>query len=137
MAEGIARARYGDRATFSGAGTIAVRGSVPTTPATTASDEIGVDIRDLRATQLNKSFSPLPDHIYVMTNRHRERVISAFPGFADRVELLDPNGDVPDPYGYDIDVYRAARDQIAAAIDARAKEWTDAAPPPSDAALGG
>lgn len=123
MAEGIARARYGDLATFSGAGTVAVRGSAPTSPATTAAAEVGVDITELRATQLNKSFSPIPDHIYVMTNRHRDRVISAFPGLADRVELLDRNGEIPDPYGYDIDVYRAARDQIAAAIDERAKEW--------------
>lgn len=123
MAEGIARARHGDLATFSGAGTVAVRGSAPTTPATTAAEEIGVDIAALRATQLSKAFSPIPDHIYVMTSRHRDRVISAFPGLADRVELLDPNGEIPDPYGYDLDVYRAARDQIAVAIDERAREW--------------
>lgn len=123
MAEGIARAGHGDKATFSSAGTIAVRGSAPTTPATTAAAELEVDITELRATQLNKSFAPIPDHIYVMTNRHRDRVISAFPGLADRVELLDPNGEVPDPYGYDLDVYRSARDQIAAAIDYRARDW--------------
>lgn len=124
MAEGIARARHGDKATFSSAGTIAVRGSAPTPAAASAAAELGVDISDLRALQLSKSFSPIPDHIYVMTNRHRDRVIAAVPGLADRVELLDPNGEVADPYGYDLDVYRAARDQITAAIDQRSKEWS-------------
>lgn len=102
---------------------MAVRGAAPTTPATAAANEIGVDISGLEATQLNKSFHPIPDHIYVMTSRHRVRVIAAFPGMADRVELLDRRGEVADPYGHDLEVYRAARDQIAAAIDARAQEW--------------
>ncbi len=126
MAEGIARSRHGDRATFSSAGTIAIRGSAPTPTAATAAAELGVKIADLRGLQLSRAFTPIPDHIYVMTRRHRDRVVAAFPGLAERVELLDPQGEVADPYGYDLDVYRAARDQIAAAIDERSKEWEPA-----------
>lgn len=123
MAEGIARERYGDIATFASAGTIAMRGSPPTDHAVTATAEVGADIRDLRGSSLSLSTDPLPDKIYVMTARHVADVERALPGLADRVELLDADGDIADPYGFDADFYRATRDQIAAAIDQRASEW--------------
>ena len=123
MAEGIARDRYPELATYASAGTMAVRGSAPTTSAASATGEFGIDIGNLRASALSKAFTPLPDHIYVMTERHRARVAADFPGLADRVELLDPGGEIADPYGLDEEFYRRTRDQIAAAIDLRAEEW--------------
>jgi len=123
MAEGIARSRYADLATFSSAGTAALHRSGPTSPATKAAAEIGADISGLRATSLRRGADPVPDHIYVMTERHRSRVIATHPALAERVELLDPEGDIADPYGLDIDFYRATRDRIAAAIDRRAPDW--------------
>ena len=123
MAEGIARERFPDLATYSSAGTVAVRGATPTTNAVSAAAEIGVDISELRAGPLRKGSDPLPDHIYVMTYHHLDRVVAAFPGLAERVQLLDPEGEVADPYGYDIEVYRATRDQIVAAIETRTREW--------------
>jgi len=125
MAEGIARERFPDLATYSSAGMVAVRGATPTSSAVAAAAEIGIDISDLRAAPVRKGSNPLPDHIYVMTAGHLERVVAAFPGLAERVELLDPEGEVPDPYGYDLDSYRAARDQIERAIEARSREWTN------------
>jgi protein-tyrosine-phosphatase len=124
MAEGIARDRFPDLATYSSAGTVAVRGSTPTTSAVSAAAEIGVDISELRAGSLRKGSDPLPDQIYVMTHHHLDRVVTTLPGLAERVQLLDPQGEIADPYGYDIDVYRATRDQIIAAIEARAPDWT-------------
>lgn len=123
MAEGIARYRYSSLATFSSAGTMAIRGSAPTAAAQEAAAELGVDISGLRGSALSQSTDPLPDHIYVMTERHRARVAAALPGLAERVELLDSDAEVADPYGMDIETYRAARDQIAEAIDGRAAEW--------------
>ena len=58
-----------------------------------------------------------------MTGRQRSRIAAQYPELADRVALLDPAGDIPDPYGHGIDVYRRVRDQIAAAIEARSQEW--------------
>ena len=123
MTEGIARERFPDLATYSSAGTVIVRGANPTSSAIAAAAEIGIDISQLRAGPLRKGSDPLPDHIYVMTDQHLNRVVAAFPGLAERVELLDPQGEIADPYGYDIAVYRATRDQIVAAIEARAREW--------------
>jgi protein-tyrosine-phosphatase len=123
MAEGIARARYPDLATYDSAGTMAVRGSAPTSLATSAAGELGIDIGSLRAGSLHNAFTPIPDRIYVMTERHRTKVVADHPGLADRVELLDAAGDIADPYGRDIAFYRYTRDKISAAIDLRAQEW--------------
>ena len=123
MAEGIARDRFPDLATYASAGTVAVRGAPPTASATAVTAEIGIDISALRAGALRKGSDPLPDHIYVMTTGHLDRVVAAFPGLAERVELIDPEGEVADPYGYDVDFYRATRDRIVAAIEARSREW--------------
>ena len=43
---------------------------------------------------------------------------------AERVELLRPDGgDIADPFGGDLEVYRTAREEIAASVRARATEW--------------
>lgn len=123
MAEGIARQRYPELATYASAGTMAVRGATPTDSANIAASEIGADIADLHGLALTRATDPLPDRIYVMTNRHLAKVRSALPGLADRVELLDPDREIGDPYGSDIDVYRRTRDQLANAIERRAAEW--------------
>lgn len=123
MAEGIARAGFPGLATYASAGTAAIRGSTPTAAATAAAAEIGIDISALRAASLRKGTDPLPDRIYVMTTGHLERVVAAFPELAERVELLDPDGEIADPYGHGIGVYRATRDQIVRAVEERAREW--------------
>ena len=123
MAEGIARDRFADLATYASAGTVAIRGATPTPNAVAAAGEIGIDISALRAGALRRGSDPLPDHIYVMTTTHLDRVVAAFPGLAERVELLDPEGEVSDPYGYDMEVYRATRDQIVRALEARSRDW--------------
>ena len=123
MAEGIARELFPELATYSSAGTMAVRGAPPTASAGAVTAEIGIDISALRAGALRKGSDPLPDHIYVMTTGHLDRVVAAFPGLAERVELLDPEGEIADPYGSDVDFYRTTRDQIIAAIEARSEEW--------------
>lgn len=123
MAEGIARARFGEQATYSSAGTMAMRGSAPTDAAVIAAGELDADISSLRATSLARATDPMPDKIYVMTAHHLAQVRDLLPGLAERVELLDPAGDIADPYGLDVAFYRGTRDQIAAAIDRRAAEW--------------
>lgn len=129
MAEGIARARYPDFASYTSAGTYAMRGSTPSENAVAAAAELGADISRLRGRSLRKASKPLPDRIFVMTERHRDRVVAMYPGLADRVALLDVRGDIADPYGLDLEFYRQTRDRIAAAIDARFAELQGAATP--------
>lgn len=127
MAEGIARDRYPELATYASAGTMAIRRSAPTGPAMDVTHEIGIDISSLRGASLSETLDPVPDIIYVMTEHHLIRVTSNHPELADRVELLDPDGEIADPYGSDTGVYRAARRQIETAIESRAVDWAEQA----------
>jgi protein-tyrosine-phosphatase len=52
------------------------------------------------------------------------------PESAEKIRLLDPQGDVPDPMGAGIDAYRYAAAQIAVRVEALAKELI---PPPGKA----
>ncbi|MFT7679785.1 MAG: L-threonylcarbamoyladenylate synthase [Planctomycetota bacterium] len=65
------------------------------------------------------------DVLYCMTSSHRAMLLSVLPpALGERVHLLDPSGrDVPDPYGGDLDIYRATRDSIESFIQARLDEW--------------
>lgn len=61
--------------------------------------------------------------IYTMTNSHRQAVLRIDPDVANRVALLDPNGDIADPIGGDSEVYERCAQQIAAAVARRVEEF--------------
>ncbi len=128
LAEGIARHHHADLATYSSAGTRAIRDSPPTRPAIAVAREEGVDITGLRGTALDAAVAVTADRVYVMTERHHAHILRAYPELTERVQLLDPRGDIADPYGADIEVYRRVRDQIREAVAARAREWSQVAP---------
>lgn len=120
MAEAMATARCKGDVMFESAGVNAVAGSPATPTAVEALREIGVDMAGHRARQLGGGLAEMMDVIYVMTADHRAGVLEIAPGMRDRVVMLRPDGtDIEDPFGCDIDVYRQARDEIAAAIEAR------------------
>lgn len=120
MAEAIAAERCGGDMEFESAGVRAVTGAPATPTATRALSEIGVELADHRARQLDRDLAEAVDLIYVMTADHRAAVLEIVPGIEDRVLLLRPDGaDIEDPFGGSIEVYREARDDIVAAIEAR------------------
>ena len=62
--------------------------------------------------------------IYCLSDSHRRALIAQAPEAEDRIELLRPDGgDIADPYGGDLEVYQQARDEISAAVQARAGDW--------------
>jgi len=66
-----------------------------------------------------------PDRIYVMTQLQQRSVAAAYPGYRDRVVMLDPAGvDIEDPYGEEIATYTRVCSIIEAAVAARAVEWS-------------
>ncbi|MFH2071273.1 MAG: low molecular weight phosphatase family protein [Actinomycetota bacterium] len=125
MAEVLARARFeGEGVVFESAGVRAVRGAPATPTAAAACREVGVSLRGHRARQLDRDLAESAARIYVMTEDHRSAVLRIAPGIEDRVALLRPDGaDIADPYGAAIEVYRAARDEITAALGGRAGEF--------------
>jgi len=123
MAEAIAAERCGSDTAFESAGVRAVVGAPVTPTAATALREIGVALAGHRARQLDRGMAEAADRIYVMTAGHRAAVLEIAPGMKDRVLLLRPDGgDIDDPFGCTLDVYRASRDEILAAIEARGED---------------
>lgn len=118
MAEALAAAVGPPGVEFRSAGVAAVEGASPSAAAVRTCAEIGVDLSGQRARTLDRAEAEGADRVYVMTRAHREAVLQIAPE-AD-VELLHPLGeDIEDPFGLSDDVYRAVRDRIVAALEAR------------------
>lgn len=85
---------------------------------------VGIDIGSHTTRDLVSVMQSEPDAVYVMTLAHREHVRHAYPDLADRVSLLDPDGDdIPDPYGGDRTSYEIVRELISSAVSRRAPDW--------------
>jgi arsenate reductase len=125
MAEVLARAGSEERtADFVSCGTDTHGADPATGNAVRVMAEIGIDISAHSSRTLADVFKEAPDLVYVMTAGQARRVREIYPGFADRIRLLDPNGDdIVDPHGGDIEGYRRTRDLIVPAVARRAAEW--------------
>ena len=126
MAEAVARTRLAERGVqFESAGLYALSGTPASDHAATAVAEMGSDASDHEARPITREMAEGADNIYVMTRAHREALLHMGADLEDKVELLDPAGaDIPDPFGQDLEVYRAVRDRIVNAIESRAADWT-------------
>jgi protein-tyrosine-phosphatase len=121
MAAAVAAHRWGSASVrFESAGVLAVEGAPATQSALVACEEVGADLSDHRARQFDTELAADVGRILVMTEGHRRRVLEIAPEAAGKVEMLHPGGaDVEDPYGLPLEVYRATRDEITAALEAR------------------
>ena len=116
MAEGIARARYGDMGLdFASAGTWGGSGDPATPEAVVAAARAGANISGHRSQPLEPGLASTADRVYGMTADH----VAAWPG----AELLDPDGDIEDPYGRSAAFYVETCERIEQALEARAVEW--------------
>jgi len=131
MAEALARKILAERPEgkgrleFSSAGVAALTGNRASLEAVEALAGMGVDLRDHRATLLTPGIISEADLILTMTRAHREHILEIFPSAAGKVftlaEYAGAAGDVPDPIGQPVEVYRSCaerlKDLIARAID--------------------
>ena len=87
-----------------------------------AMSELGADLDPHRSRRLTAELVDQAYIIVAMTRIHKEAIISAFPVAADKVYLLKSfgppgsGGDIADPIGGSIDVYRQTRDEIEQAL---------------------
>lgn len=128
MAEGLARAELATRLgcreaqlpqhglRIGSAGTSAIGGVPATDAAVAAAGRLGADISGHRDRRLTTELIRATDLIFCMTKQHATQVIDAAPDAADRVQLLDEAGDVPDPIGAQTEVYRQTAERIRAAV---------------------
>jgi protein-tyrosine-phosphatase len=70
--------------------------------------ELGASLRGIRAAQIDDAALTRADIVWVMEETHREEILKQYPGYADKISLLDHGElDVPDPYfGSKADVRR-------------------------------
>jgi protein-tyrosine-phosphatase len=98
-------------------------GAWPGSPATDAARQVareyGVSLDEHKARHVRDVDEPVA-HVYVMTRQQLERLLELRPEWSDRVELLTEaageTGDIPDPLGASIEVYRGLAERLAALL---------------------
>ncbi len=86
-----------------------------------AMKEYGMDITDHVAKPLTEALLEKADLLLTMTSGHRALLCALFPGACDKTytlaEYAGAANDVEDPFGGDMDTYRAAAAQISQYIE--------------------
>lgn len=109
---------------FCSAGTGTMDGVPASDGSMAAAAEVGIDLSEHASTSLDEELAHKATRIHCLSHSHLLSVLDLDKTLEDRVSLLRPDGkDIADPYGSNLLAYRAARDQITAAIEARVKEW--------------
>jgi len=109
--------------TVSSAGLEAYCGESASPQAVQIMQERGLDIRNHVSRPLTERFVLEADCVFAMTQAIRDAIIAQWPGAANRVFLLHPDGkDIRDPFGGTIETYRVSADMIEEAILRRLDE---------------
>jgi protein-tyrosine phosphatase len=104
------------------AGTSAANGEPATSDAVAVMRQQGIDIRPHRSQMLSSELINMSDQIICMTDSHAEAVRAIMPAAASKVELLDPEGGIADPFGAGMDVYQACASRMRDLLAAKLKE---------------
>jgi protein-tyrosine phosphatase len=104
------------------AGTYAMPGMRATPQAVDAVREHGADLSRHRSRPLTVELIHQADVIYTMGAGHAQAVRSLVPSASDKVHTLDPDGDIEDPIGSDLAVYKSLAGQLTALIEKRLDE---------------
>ncbi|MDE2141313.1 MAG: low molecular weight protein arginine phosphatase [Elusimicrobia bacterium] len=125
MAEKIAQRLAGEAGlplTAESAGVAAEVGEGMTDEAIRALGKLGIDDKNHVARQLNEAMLESADDVYVMTRSHRSTILSRFPKYAEKIQiLLEAAGlgghDIADPWGHNDAVYSECADLIKESLD--------------------
>lgn len=99
------------------AGTFAFPGSKATRQAAEAVSELGSDLSNHRSRPLSVELIHQADMVLAMSRDHAAAVMSLVPSASEKVALLDPSGDIDDPIGSDLSVYRSLAGKMQGYID--------------------
>jgi len=103
-------------------GVYAGHGSPATPEALDALQSLGIEPHDHESRGLSREHVQQAEAVYCMTEAHREAVLSMVPDAADRVHLLDPDGDIDDPIGGGPEVYKPIAERMQKLVRQRLKE---------------
>ena len=107
---------------ISSAGTLGIGGAPATSEAIQAAKELGAQASQHRSQPLSVELINLSDLIFCMTGYHMDQVMQLVPSASDRTFLLDAEGDIPDPVGSSLKVYRQVAKRIQQGVQARLGE---------------
>lgn len=125
MAEGLFREMAAGRDDYEigSAGISAMDGQPPSAHSVEVLAAQGIDITDIRSSNLTKQIADVATHIFVMTEGHFRAIEMLFPEAADKTYLVcefapdaSPSGEVPDPIGAGIQAYATTRDILTRAL---------------------
>jgi len=131
MAEGIARqwAIIAKVDLFAGSAGVAAIDGLPTSPETVAVlDRLGIEFQG-RSKPLSAKMIASAHAIYCMTASHQAAARALVPddeAALEKIQLLDPNGDIPDPIGAPQAVYDTLADRLQALIPERLQAVAEA-----------
>jgi L-threonylcarbamoyladenylate synthase len=109
--------------TVRSAGTMGGAGAPASTGAMTACLHKGIDLSPHRSSAVSVALVEDVDVIFAMERFHREMILTLFPDARDKCMLLDPHGDIPDPIGQPLAVFRKCAERIEEAIKTRLSEF--------------
>ena len=85
--------------------------------------DYGLSLTDHSARTFDETLAKIADRIYTLGASHRNVLLNYYPELRDRISLLRVDGgDVDDPFGASVEVYRACAKQIEEQIRARLPE---------------
>jgi len=134
MAEGICRKHFCDILGCSvdelvrfgyiveSAGVAAMTGMPASAHAVEVCKKHGISLQEHESTALTPRQVDTGDRLFVMSRSHLQSILEFYPQAANKCFLLDENGDIADPVGCGIDVYRQCFKQIEKAIKKRVSE---------------
>ncbi|MFC1761049.1 Sua5/YciO/YrdC/YwlC family protein, partial [Planctomycetota bacterium] len=108
--------------TILSAGTMDLPGIPASSGSLNACNERGVDLSQHRSRGLSSALIESSDLIFALTNSHRMAVLAECPQAAVKCMLVSIDGDIPDPVGQPLEVYRHCADRIEDAIKNRLSE---------------
>lgn len=83
----------------------------------------GVRAHEHRARPMTQALAGRATAVYCMTHDQRGQLIARFPAARDKIQLLDPNGDIGNPSGGDAQTYDNVTETIEQAVRGRLAEW--------------
>jgi protein-tyrosine phosphatase len=104
------------------AGSFAFPGAKATQQAQDAVKQMGADLSHHRSRPLTVELIHQADMIFTMSKNHAQQVISLVPAAGEKVSTLDPLGDIEDPIGGDIQLYKDLAGQLRTLIEKRLSE---------------
>ena len=85
--------------------------------------EYDLNLNNHRSLPINETHVRFADFIFTMTRHHRERILSSWHNVDSRLNVLRMDGgDIADPIGGSMSVYRTCAEQIRGEIDRRLNE---------------